>query len=324
MQEFIVRRLLAIVPLLIGITFITYLIMDMAPVDPLSIYIDPTLGGTLSSEERDILRKNMGLDKPVFTRYVLWLGRAIRGDLGYSFLSNRPVTTEIRERIGNTLLLTVTSLIISLVLGVLIGVYSALNRYKFSDYIISVLAFIGVSMPTFWFGMMMILIFTGKLGWLPSVGMTGIVPAAGFWGRVIDVIKHLIMPSLVLSLTSVASWTRYQRSSMLEVLDQDYIRTARSKGVPEKLVVFDHALRNAVLPIITLLGMSLSNLIGGAFIVESIFGWPGMGRLGVTAIFTGDYPVVMGVTLFSSLLVGGGNLLADVLYGIVDPRIRVQ
>jgi peptide/nickel transport system permease protein len=299
MRQFIIKRILVVIPLILGITFITYLIMDMAPVDPLSIYVDPTIGGSLTPEELDILRKSLGLDKSVWTRYILWLGRAVRGDLGYSFLSNRPVIKEIGDRIGNTLILTGTSLVMSLIFGILIGIYSALNKYKFSDYVISVLAFLGVSIPTFWFGMMMMLVFTSKLGWLPSVGMASIVPSSTSWGRFIDLIKHLIMPSMVLSLTSIATWARYQRSSMLEVLEQDYIRTARSKGLTERMVVFDHALRNAALPVITLLGMSLSNLVGGAFIVESIFAWPGMGRLGVTSIFTGDYPVVMGVTLFS-------------------------
>lgn len=321
MQKYLLRSLIAIIPLIIGVTFISFLIMNMAPGDPTSIYIDPTIG-EITPEMLEIIRADLGLDRPFFLRYFYWLSTTIRGDLGYSFVSNRPVTTEIGARIFNTLLLTVSSLLVALTGGVFIGVYAAINQYKTSDYILSILAFVGISMPNFWLGMMLILLFTSRLGWLPSVGMSSFISPPTLGGQILDVIKHMILPVIVLSSASLASWTRYQRSAMLEVIRQDYIRTARSKGLAEKTVIYRHALRNASLPIVTLLGMSMPILISGSFIVETIFSWPGMGRLGVNAIFSRDYPIVMGVTLFSSFLVLLGNLLADIFYAVLDPRIR--
>ena len=323
MRRFLLRRVLALIPLLLGVTLISFIIMNLAPGDPTAIYIDPTIGDQ-SPEMLEIIREKLGLDQPLPVRYFKWLIRTVQGDLGYSFVTNRPVIKEIGDRIFNTLLLTISALILALVLGVAIGVYGALHQYKISDYILSILAFIGISMPSFWFAMMMILLFTSRLGWLPSVGMSSLFPPTTTWGRFLDVVKHMIMPVSVLSLSSLASWARYQRSSMLEVIRQDYIRTARSKGLSGRVVIYRHALRNAALPIITLLGMSIPTLLGGSFIIETIFSWPGMGRLGVNAIFRRDYPIVMGVTLFSSLLVMGGNLLADILYAVVDPRIRYK
>ncbi len=311
------------IPMLFGVTMISFLIMNLAPGDPTSFYVDPLVGQN-DPEMLAIVRKSLGLDKPLPVRYALWLGKTIKGDLGFSFISRRPVMDEIRSRIGNTLLLASVSMVISLVVGVLIGVWSAVNQYKMSDYVLTVLAFIGVSMPSFWFAMMLILFLTGKLKLLPSVGMNSINVPPGFFNRLMDTLSHMVMPVLVMSLSSIARWARYQRSSMLEVIRQDFIRTARAKGLPQKKVIFKHALRNAAIPIITLLGMSLPSLIGGSFIIETVFGWPGMGRLGVNAIFNRDYPVVMGVTLFSSILVMVGNLAADVLYAVVDPRIRYR
>lgn len=321
MRKYLLRSLIALIPLIIGVTFISFLIMNMAPGDPTSIYIDPTIG-EISPEMLAIIRAELGLDRPLFLRYFYWLSTTFQGDLGYSFVSNRPVTTEIGARIFNTLLLTVSSLFVAFVGGVFVGVYAAINQYKTSDYVLSILAFVGISMPNFWLGMMLILLFTSRLGWLPSVGMSSFIAPPTLGGQILDVLKHMIMPVIVLSSASLASWTRYQRSAMLEVIRQDYIRTARSKGLAEKTVIYRHALRNASLPIITLLGMSMPILISGSFIVETIFSWPGMGRLGVNAIFSRDYPIVMGVTLFSSFLVLMGNLLADIFYAILDPRIR--
>ncbi|HHY11217.1 MAG TPA: ABC transporter permease [Firmicutes bacterium] len=323
MRRYLTRRFLLMIPMLFGVTMISFLIMNLAPGDPTSFYVDPLVGQN-DPEMLAIVRKSLGLDKPLPVRYALWLGKTIKGDLGFSFISRRPVMDEIRSRIGNTLLLASVSMVISLVVGVLIGVWSAVNQYKMSDYVLTVLAFIGVSMPSFWFAMMLILFLTGKLKLLPSVGMNSINVPPGFFNRFMDTLAHMVMPVLVMSLSSIARWARYQRSSMLEVIRQDFIRTARAKGLPQKKVIFKHALRNAAIPIITLLGMSLPSLIGGSFIIETVFGWPGMGRLGVNAIFNRDYPVVMGVTLFSSILVMVGNLAADVLYAVVDPRIRYR
>ena len=323
MRQYLLSRVLAIVPLLLGVMLVSFLIMTLAPGDPVAAYLTPETGIN-NPEVVAAIRKSLGLDQPLPIRFLLWLGNTLRGNLGYSFVSRRLVTVEIGSRIFNSLLLAIVSLILSLILGVLVGIHSALNQYKWSDYLATVLAFIGISLPGFWFAMMLILLFTARLQWLPSVGMTNPSATPGTLNYFVDVIKHMIMPVTVLSLSSTGRWARYMRSSMLEVVRQDYMRTARSKGLLERVVIYRHGFRNALIPIVTLLGMSIPNLISGSFVIESVFGWPGMGRLGVNAIFSRDYQVVMGVTLFSSILVMIGNFLADVTYAVVDPRIRYR
>jgi len=320
MQRYLIRRVIALVPLVIGVTLISFLLMHFAPGDPTAIYIDPTVGDT--AEMREIVRERLGLDQPLPVQYARWFGRAIQGDLGFSFVSHRPVIQEIVHRIPNTLMLVGAAVLMALFLGLTVGVYSALNQYRTSDYIVTVLAFIGVSIPNFWLGLMMILLFSGTLGWLPSVGMRDIMAPPGTVNAVVDTLRHMVMPATVLSVFHMASWARYQRSAMLEVIRQDYVRTARAKGLSERVVIYRHALRNAAIPVITLLGMSVATIMSGSFIVEQVFAWPGMGRLGVNAIFSRDYPVVMGVTLMSSILVLAGNFTADIMYAVVDPRIR--
>lgn len=322
MKQYLLRRAITIIPMLVGVTFLSFLVMNFAPGDPTTIYIDPTKPHTV--EELEIVRHNLGLDQPLLVRYVKWLGRTARGDLGFSFVSNRPVAKEIADRIPNTMALAVTSMFISFAVGSLLGVYSALNQYKPADYVISVVSLISLSIPGFWLALMLIMLFSGRLGWLPSVGMTSIDVGPGFFEKIIDVAKHAIMPLIVSTGSGIASWARYQRSAMLEVVRQDYIRTARAKGVPEKRVMTHHAIRNAAIPVVTVLGMSLPGIIGGSALVESVFGWPGMGRLGVNAIFSRDYPVIMGVTLMTSFLTMAGTLIADVLYAVVDPRVRYR
>lgn len=324
MGRYLVGRLLGMVPMLLGVTIICFFIMNLAPGDPVAMYVDPTLGNA-NAAVMAAMRERMGLNQPIIVRYFIWLGELLQGNMGYSFSTKQPVLGEILARVGNTLLLATTSLIISLIVGVAVGVYSALNQYKTSDYVITILAFIGVSLPGFWVAMMLILLFTSRLGWLPSVGMSDVMlrnPTP--WESFVDLVRHMILPVVVLSIAQIASWARYQRASFLEVIEQDYIRTARSKGLPEGAINRRHALRNATLPIITLLGLAIPTLIGGAFVVETIFAWPGMGRLAINAIFQQDYPVVMGVIFFSSILVLFGNLIADILYSVADPRIRYQ
>lgn len=323
MGNYLIKRLLIMIPMLIGITLVSFTIMNMAPGDPVLMYIN--LEKTSPTPELiEEIRVNMGLDKPMPVRYLIWLKDVMQGNLGYSLQSRQPVLDEIMSRIGTTVMLSSLSLVVSFIFGMLIGTYCALKQYKLSDYILSILAFIGLSAPSFWIAMVMILFFTNTLGWLPSVGLSdlNLSATAGFFTVLIDKAKHLIMPVIALSLGSIGSWTRYQRSSFLEVVNQDYIRTARSKGLSENVITIRHAIRNAALPIITILGMSLPQLIGGAFIIESIFGLPGMGRYGINAIQFRDYPVVMGVTLLSSILVLIGSFISDVLYAVVDPRIR--
>lgn len=322
MTQYLIRRLVAMIPMLLGVTFLSFLIMNFAPGDPTTIYLDPTK--PFSQEEIDMIKKELGLDQPLMVRYIKWLGRTLKGDLGYSYVSRRPVIKEIAERLPNTILLAVTTMIISFVVGSLVGVYTALNQYKLSDYVVTVLAFLGLSTPGFWLALMLILVFAGYLKWLPSVGMMSINVGPGFFERLWDLAKHMIMPVMVSCASGIASWARYQRSSMLEVIRQDYIRTARAKGLTEKVVMGRHAVRNAAIPVITILGMSIPGLIGGSALIEQIFAWPGMGRLGINAIFSRDYPVIMAVNLMTSILVMLGNLTADVLYAVVDPRIRYR
>lgn len=322
MTQYLIRRLVAMIPVLLGVTFLSFLIMNFAPGDPTTIYLDPTK--PFSQEEIDMIKKELGLDQPLMVRYIKWLGRTLKGDLGYSYVSRRPVIKEIAERLPNTILLAVTTMIISFVVGSLVGVYTVLNQYKLSDYVVTVLAFLGLSTPGFWLALMLILVFAGYLKWLPSVGMMSINVGPGFFERLWDLAKHMIMPVMVSCASGIASWARYQRSSMLEVIRQDYIRTARAKGLTEKVVIGRHAVRNAAIPVITILGMSIPGLIGGSALIEQIFAWPGMGRLGINAIFSRDYPVIMAVNLMTSILVMLGNLTADVLYAVVDPRIRYR
>lgn len=322
MRTYLIKRILLMIPMLLGVTIISYFLMNLAPGDPVTMYVDYEKGPP-SPEELQRVREQLGLDKPIIIRYVLWLKGVVTGDLGYSMMSRKPVLYEIQQRIGTTLLLSVLSMITSLIFGLLIGIICALNQYKLADYILSVLAFASLSIPGFWLGMMMILLFTNKLGWLPSVGLSDVsLVNPNIFEVFIDRVRHLIMPVIAMSLSSIGSWARYQRSAFLEVVGQDYIRTARSKGLSERAITLRHAVRNSCLPIITLLGMSLPSLIGGAFLIESIFGLPGMGRLGINAINQRDYPVIMATTLFSSILVLLGTFLSDVLYAIVDPRIR--
>ncbi len=322
MRKYLTKRILIMIPMLFGITLLSFLIMNLAPGDPVMMFVDRERGAPDPAEIARV-RAQLGLDKPLGVRYVYWLKNTISGDLGYSLFSRQPVLTEIQLRIGNTILLALLSMVVSAILGMLVGLICALNQYKLVDYILSILAFIGLSLPGFWLAMMLILFFTNKLGWLPSVGLIDLsLINPPLWVDIWDRVKHLILPVTAMSLSSIGGWARYQRAAFLEVQQQDYIRTARSKGLSERVISFRHAFRNAALPIITILGMSLPGLIGGTFLIESIFSLPGMGRLGLVAIMNHDYPVIMAVTLFSSILVLLGTFLADVTYALVDPRIR--
>jgi peptide/nickel transport system permease protein len=253
---------------------------------------------------------------------VSWLGRTLQGDLGYSFRTRRPVSQEIGDRLPNTLLLSGSALLLSFIVAVPIGVISALKRYTVVDYVISTLALVGISVPIFWTALLVLQIFSFQLNLFPASGMQSVREQYTGVEAVLNVIHHMILPTIVLSLAQIASWSRYQRSALLDVLDQDYMRTAQSKGLRPHRVIIIHALRNAVIPMITLIGLSLPGIVTGAYITETIFSWPGIGRLGVTAVSGRDYPVIMAVTMLSALLIVFGNLFADVAYAWADPRIR--
>jgi peptide/nickel transport system permease protein len=299
MIKYIFKRILQLIPLLIGITLISFLVMHMAPGDPTSLFTDPNI----KLEELARIRANWGLDKPIIVQYALWLKNAARLDFGYSYISGKPVIQEISERLPNTLILMSISFALILLISIPVGVISAVKKGSLFDNLFTIISFIFMSIPTFWLALVFMLIFSLKLGWVPSFG-------------------NLALPVAVMVISGLAGITRYQRASMLEVLNQEYIKVARAKGLPERIVIYKHALRNALLPIVTLLGLSLPDLFGGAFIIETIFAWPGMGRLGVSAVFSRNYPVIMGITVLTALLIVIGNLLADIGYAIVDPRIR--
>ncbi len=320
MSRYLVRRLIQAIPLLIAISFLVFGIVEIAPGDAAQMYIDPDKGA--DPEYIAQVRESLGLNDPVYVRYVSWLTKTFEGDFGYSFRTRRPVAFEVSERLPNTLLLGGVSLLLSVVVALPIGIISALKRYSILDYVLSTLALVGISVPVFWVALLLIQVFAIQLGWLPASGMRSVREEYEGWAAVKDVAEHMILPAIVLSLAQTASWSRYQRSALLEVLDQDYIRTARAKGLREYRVLTRHALRNALIPIVTLIGLSVPSIVTGAFITETIFSWPGMGRLGVDAIDGRDYPVIMAVTMLSSLVIVFGNLLADIAYVWVDPRIR--
>lgn len=315
MLKYVVKRILQAIPLLLLVSMITFLIINLAPGDPVNMFINPDTSDPVDVE---MMRHNLGLDKPLPVRYLLWLGNVLQGDLGVSFLHSRPVTELILERVPNTIQLSLVAILLSFMISIPAGIVSAVKRNSIADYSFSTFALIGISLPSFWFGLMLILLFSLKLGWLPSGGMRENFDQYIFMDR----LKHIIMPAVVLAMGSMASQMRYMRSSMLEVLRQDYIRTARSKGLAEGIVLFKHALRNSLLPIITMLGFIIPNLVSGAVMTETIFSWPGMGRLSVEATFTRDYPIMLGVIMMSSALIVIGSLIADILYALADPRIK--
>jgi len=322
MTRYLIRRILQMIPLLVLISIFSFILMRLAPGDPARMFLDPEK--VADPEKLANIRHSLGLDQPLPVQYIRWLGRVLKGDLGYSFRSRQPVMDEILARLPNTAKLSIAAMLLSLLVAVPIGTISAIKQYSIFDYLATIFAFLGISMPNFWIGLLLIYIFVGQLGILPAVGTQSVPPPTEPLARFIDTIKHYIMPTIVLGMQSMASWARYQRSSLLEVIRQDYVRTARAKGLRERTVLLRHALRNALIPLITLAMLSLPGLLGGAFITESIFSWPGMGRLAVHSLYQRDYPVIQGITIFSALLVLVANLLADILYGVVDPRVRYE
>jgi peptide/nickel transport system permease protein len=319
--RYILRRLMQAIPTLIGISFLSFALMRLAPGDPVSMYADPSNPERLTSEALEEIREQLGFNDSIPVQYWRWLKNTLRGNWGYSVLSKRPVLENIMERLPNTIKLGALALLLALAVSIPIGTLAAARQYSWFDYLATFAAFIGLSIPSFWFAMILMQFFALRLGWLPAVGMHSVDPSLE-GGPFLDTVKHFIMPTIVLSLTSMASWTRYQRSSILEVMHQEYIRTGRAKGLGESALIVRHAIKNAMIPMITLLGLSIPAIVSGSYIIETIFAWPGIGRLGVTAIFARDYALVMGVTMMSALLVVFSNLVADIAYAWADPRIR--
>ena len=328
MTQYVVRRLLGAVPLVVGIATIVFFAFSLAPGDPALYYISPGM----TQEVIEQTRANFGLDDPVHIRYVKWLGAMMTGDFGYSYSHSRPVLAVLADALPNTLILSACALAVAFLAGVILGTLQAIRQYSLRDSALSVVMLFFYSMPSFWLALMLILTFSLFARnvwewpiWFPASGMTSTsYEFMSFGEQVRDRIAHLVLPTLSLALVLTAGVARYMRGSMLEVIRQDYIRTARAKGLSERSVVFKHAMRNSLIPIVTLLGLQIPILFGGAVFTEYVFAWPGMGRTIIEAIGTRDYPLVMAGSFFFAAMVVVANLAADVLYAVVDPRIRFE
>jgi peptide/nickel transport system permease protein len=318
------RRLLLAIPMLVGITFISFLVIHLAPGEPVELQTGD-LGIQGDARQKQALRELYGLDQPLHVQYARWLSRIVRLDFGRSFSPDgRPVLTKIAERLPVTLFLNVIEMVIILAIAVPIGVLSATRQYSTFDKVTTVFVFVGFATPDFWLALLLMILFGVQLGWLPISGLRSLNwEYLSFWRQQSDFLAHLLLPILVATFGGLAGFSRYMRQSMLEVVRQDYIQSARAKGLAERVVIGKHALRNAMLPIVTILGLSLPGLIGGSVIVESVFAIPGMGQLMVQAVFERDYPVIMGNLVIVATLTLFANLIADLAYGLVDPRIRV-
>jgi peptide/nickel transport system permease protein len=322
MIRFLVRRLLLSLPILIGITVITFGIIHLTPGGFTSVHMD--MNPNVSPDSIARLQTLYGLDQPVTVQYTRWFVRLVRLDFGRSFLDQRLVMDKILERLPATLLLSGLSLLLIFGLAIPLGVYAAMHHNQRVDRVLTVATFVGYSLPTFWLALLCMLLFGVALGWLPISGLRSVnhelmAPLE----QLLDYAAHLILPVFISAFGGLASISRYTRSNMLEVIRQDYIRTARAKGLPQTRVYYVHALKNALLPVITIIGLALPGLIGGSFIFETIFSWPGMGRLAYESAMNFDYPTIMGVAVIGAGLTLAGNILADVLYAAADPRIRV-
>ncbi|ENT31666.1 ABC transporter permease [Brucella suis] len=318
MLRYCLHRLLIGLGMLLALTILIFVLLQLTPGDPIDAYINPNVA--MTQAEMDALRAQLCLDRPLPVQYLAWLGQAVQGNLGHSLQRfNETVSGLIASRIGPTLLLMAAGLAIAIVIGVTTGIISAVRRNSFPDYSFSVLALLGISSPAFLTALLGLYVFSVRLKWAPSGGM--LTPATDF--SIPDLLRHLALPALVLSIGHAALIMRYMRSSMLETLNQDYVRTARAKGVREFWVVVKHTLRNAMLPVVTLIGSTIGLAVGGAIFIESVFNWPGMGLLLINAVETRDYPVIMGATLVIGACVIIVNILTDLAYAVIDPRIKV-
>jgi peptide/nickel transport system permease protein len=310
MLPYILRRVVLMVFILLGVSVITFSMMHLVPGDPAEMIAVERYGEQATAKTIELVRAELGLDQPVFVQYFHWLTNVLQGDLGYSFRTDRPVLDEILTRLPATIQLAVAGMLVALVIAIPVGVISATRRYSAVDSISMLGALLGVSMPHFWLGLLLIMFFSVHLGWLPVFGRGGI--------------EHLILPAITLGTGMAAITTRLVRSSMLEVLNQDYIRTARAKGLKEKVVIYKHALKNALIPVVTIVGLQFAFLLEGAVVVEVIFAWPGIGRLLVDSIFARDFMVIQGCVLYIAALFVVVNLLVDISYAYLDPKIRYE
>ena len=318
MPRYIVQRLLVSIPVFFGVTVIVFGLYALAPGDPVVNIIGMEAFEQLRFDEVEAVRHQYGFDKPWIVRYLGWLGRALQGDLGYPLKGNKTVVDWVTDRVGPTLLLMGTSLFLALIVGVPMGIVMALKQYSRIDYLFTIVAFVNLSIPSFFVALAFMYIFALRLSILPTYGMATI----GEPFSIVDRVRHLIMPSIILGVFHAGTWARYTRASVLEVMRMDYVTVARAKGLKERVVTVRHIFGNALLPLVTIVSLSIPSLLGGTVIIETIFQWPGMGMLGWRATMTRDYPMLMGLTLLSAVMILLSNLIADILYAVVDPRIH--
>lgn len=322
MGRHVLKRLLYAIPLLFGIATATFFMMQLAPGDPLDMYLEPQRQRQVDPEVIELLRKKYGLDQPIHIQYVRWLGNVVHGDLGESFRHRRPVRDLLAEAVPYTLQLTLLAVLLDAFVGITLGIISAVKQYSLWDKVVTLGSLIIYAIPGFWLALMLVLVFSVHLGWFPTSQTRSMdYEFLSLWGKVGDRIWHLVLPVFVMGIASAAGTARYMRNKLLEVLSEDYVIAARARGFTERYVILKHALRNALIPIITIYGLSLPFLLGGATIVETIFAWPGMGRLAVGAVTGRDYPLIMATMLIAAVLTVMGNLLADITYAWVDPRV---
>jgi len=324
MVIYFIKRLLEMIPTIIGITLVSFFIIHLAPGKPTDILAE--LNPKITPEAREKLEKYYGLDKPIITQYGIWLKRVVKLDFGDSFSTDkRPVWDKIKERLPITIIINVLSLILVILIAIPIGVSSATHQYSLYDKITTVAVFVGFAIPTFWLALLLMILFGIYLDWLPISGIKSLdYDNLSAGGKVWDLASHLILPVLLEAFGGLAGLSRYMRSNMLEVIRSDYITTARAKGLSERVVIYKHAMRNALLPVITILGLSVPGLIGGSVIFETIFAIPGMGQLFYMSVMMRDYPLIMGILTIGAILTLIGNLLADIGYAVADPRIRTR
>lgn len=313
MIRFIIRRLLGAIPLLLGVAILSFVFMQLAPGGPDALF---ARNARMTEAQLQAIRHNMGLDRPVHEQLLTWILNLLQGDLGISYTQYRPVSEVIWDVVPNTFLLMGTGLLISLTAALVFGVLAAQRQYGFFDNFTSFISYFGLAMPVFFFGLMLQLLFAVHLGWLPSAGMYS-PDGGGFW----DLLRHLTLPAFTIAIGSIAGWSRYVRSSTIESMSQDYVRTARAKGTDERTVLVRHVLRNALIPFVTVAAIDVPLFLTGAVLTETVFSWPGMGRLFFDALNVRDYPILMGVLMLGAVLIVLGNLIADILYGVLDPRI---
>jgi len=322
MLAYLTKRILVSIPLVLGIVTITFVMMRLAPGDPMNIYLEPQRQRQVDPEFIELLRQKYGLDQPIHVQYVRWLSAVSKGDFGESFRHRRPVNRLLAETIPYTLQLTVLALLFDALLGITLGVISAVKQYTALDKAVTLGSLMVYAVPAFWLALMLVMVFSVQLGWFPTSQTRSMdYDQLSFWGRAGDRLWHLALPVFVLGIGMAAGTARYARHRMLDVLNSDFVWAARARGLSERVVIVRHALRNALIPLITIYGMSLPFLLGGSTVIETIFAWPGMGRLAVGAVNGRDYPLIMATTMIASILTVLGNLLADVSYALVDPRV---